>query len=536
VIIFALVILLILPFVYLFVTAPVGYQWTGLHTMTPGDFNNYFAYFEQIKDGHYLFIDHYTSEEQLRNIFKPEWLAIGLVGKLFNLDNRLLMQLARSILIIPFLWILYLFISYFFKSLKKRIASFIFLVFASGLGLVPLLLFQTDNSMDLWVPEINVFLTSLNSPHLIYSFSLLLLVFLFVFLGWEKNKGSYFIYAGLLANLSFISHPFNLPTIFGVTGAIVLYKIVKNRKIFISFFYNWILFCLVTLPSLGYLVYLFMFDVPTQIKAVQNECLTTPLWQTIFSYGFILVFAILGVVFIFKYKKVIPEKIKYLIIWAALQFALIYSPVVWQRRMTEGLSIPLGLLAIIGIFYLARLIKKKKFKVFETLNNKFLIIAVFIIIFCLSNIVVYSNDFKIHQTQRSENYVYAPDYIYDSFDWFDKNLKENDIILADPFVSNYIPGRTGNIVYAGHGVETLYFQAKKYQIVWFFKEETALEEKIEFLSKNFIDYIFFSDYPIVLGEDFSVPEFLNNKKYFKPVFEKQGIIIYEVVSHVILID
>jgi len=91
-VIIGLIIILAIPFFYLFITAPDGYDWTGLHILTPGDYNHYFGYMEQVKDGHFLFIDHFTGEEQIRNIFRPEWLAAGLIAKWTTLDNRLVFR------------------------------------------------------------------------------------------------------------------------------------------------------------------------------------------------------------------------------------------------------------------------------------------------------------------------------------------------------------------------------------------------------------------------------------------------------------
>jgi len=102
-----------------------------------------------------------------------------------------------------------------------------------------------------------------------------------------------------------------------------------------------------------------MFDDLTQIRAIQNVCLTTTFSYTLISLGFILVFALVGVIFMIKHRKLLPEKLWYLVIWVVFQFALIYSPIAWQRRMIETMSVPLGLLAVIGTLYLAKLIKQK---------------------------------------------------------------------------------------------------------------------------------------------------------------------------------
>lgn len=537
-----LIILLSLPFIYFYISSPEGYTWSGLHVLTPADYNHYFAYLEQVKQGHFLFKDHYTTEDQSRNILRPEWLIIGTIARIFSIENNILIfHIARSLLIIPFLWILYLFICYFFKSYKKRITALFFSIFASGLGGYTLFALNTKDCysndffscpMDLWTPEISVFLSLFNSPHLIYSLLLILLTILSIFLAWDRNKIRYVLYAAISANLLFVSHTFHLPTVLSVLGLILLYKIIKQKKLFIQEFKKFLLFIVFCLPSLLYVFYIFVFDYLAQIRASQNECLTTPILQTLISYGFLIPLAVIGIYFIIYKIKKLPEKFVYLIIWAVVHFALIYFPVQWQRRMTEGLSIVLCLLSVVAIFYLAAWLKRKYPKFFSFVNNNYLKITLFVILFGLSNIVVFASDFGSANDGKSSYFAYIPEHVFEGFDWLRNNANENGYVVSDQFLSSYLPAWTGLTVYAGHGIETINYQSKKKEVKLFFSDTSTMQNKLNFLEKNNLKYIFYFDYPSILkNEKPTYPGFLSNTKYFKKVFHQGETRIFEVINY-----
>jgi len=84
-----------------------------------------------------------------------------------------------------------------------------------------------------------------------------------------------------------------------------------------------------------------------------------------------------------------------------------------------------------------------------------------VLVLALSNISVYLNDFQVQSSKKGWHFVYFPEHVYTAFDWLDQNVSDGDLVFADPYMGNYIPGQTGLSVYAGHGVETAYFQSKK---------------------------------------------------------------------------
>jgi len=60
----------------------------------------------------------------------------------------------------------------------------------------------------------------------------------------------------------------------------------------------------------------------------------------------------------------------------------------------------------------------------------------------------------------------------DALDWLGANTKAQDIVLCAFETGNYIPARTGNRVFLGHGPETVHSDEKKAMVARFFGTHT----------------------------------------------------------------
>ena len=192
-----LIIITSIPYLYTYWMTPADSHYLGIHSLAPGDTHIYYSYIEQVKQGHFLFKDLYTSEPQERTLFNLFFLGMGLLGRFTNFSNILTLQLTR-LLLIPFLVAsLYLFVAYFFKDLIKRKLSLFLLLFASGIGawLMPFLnklIYSAPGyyhwPMDLWTPEFNIFLLLYHNPLYIASLTLAETVFSVFLVSFSKRS------------------------------------------------------------------------------------------------------------------------------------------------------------------------------------------------------------------------------------------------------------------------------------------------------------------------------------------------------------
>src|SRR6185295_7920784 len=141
-------------------------------------------------------------------------------AKAFNLSASVAFHLTRILLIPIFFGVAYTYLAYLFNDVWRRKVALLFLSCSSGLGLIfiyHLALYPQNYAngvfnwpMDLWVPDINTFLTLFTSPHFIAASILVLAIFLLISLFVENNKYSYAVWAGIFGLALFSFHPFQV--------------------------------------------------------------------------------------------------------------------------------------------------------------------------------------------------------------------------------------------------------------------------------------------------------------------------------------
>jgi len=492
----ALIFITTLPLIFGWLIRPFNSQFIGTHFAMLVDWFVYYSYIEQTRQGHLLFFDLFTSEPH-RAVLNIFWLLVGILVKYLNLTNIFAFNLVRIVLIPIFLVLAYLFVSLIFDELKKRKVTLLILSFSSGAGflLIDRLIRFPGNfvngrlnwPMDLWVPELNTFATLYYSPHLIASYILIVYIFLLTILFVNNQKLVYSIPAGL-ASLFLISfHPFHALTIFSVIlvylGIIIL---VKKRIIWPYIFY----YCIIgsiSLPAVMYYAYLIRYDNVTRLKYIQNICLTTPFWLTIFSLGILFFLALWGI-WLIRGKKVINSDIgsppAFLSVWFLVQLGLLYTPVLFQRRLSEGLHFPLVVLSLIAWYYFYEQFLSEKSGLKKFFISQKEILLVFALVFLsLSNLFLISSDIYMYQNRKGFTYIEKD--LIQAMDFL-KNKKDSFVVFnTSQNIVNIIPAFTGKSVYTGHGVETISFFAKQKEVDWFFKTNRA-----ESIEKNFLFFLY----------------------------------------------
>ncbi len=537
--IIVVILLTTLPYLYGWLQTPNNFTYTGLHSLTPGDTHVYFSWMEQVKQGHFISKDLYTSEPQARILLNSFWSIEGLLAKLTGLSNNLIFQLSRIFLIPCFIIILYLLGVFIFKDKLWRKINFIFLLFASGMGVsVSLILSDSVYSkgwynwpLDMWAPESNNLLTMFQSPHLILSTLLIILILGLAYLSFEKNNWHYSLTAGILSLVEFQFHPFHTPTIFSVLAIYFLTQLIinfKKLKFYKEYLFNIVKHSLIiffiSLPSILYWLWLELTDFVTQIRTYQNICLTPSLLVTLISYGFLVPLALWAIYSFIKKHQIDNLKI-FLIVWLLTQFFLLYSPFAFQRRLMQGLQIPLIILAVFGLQFIYNSLKQrwpeKKFNFY--IKNTPLMVILFILLFTSSNVYNWIREIAVFAETYPQLYIYNDSIA--GYNWLKTYTLPEDVVLTDLYNGNLIPGRIGRKVYIGHGVETLFFDSKLQQMVWFYSINNLDDEKIKFLQRGNINYIFYSPNEKGIG-DFKPAE----KSYLKKVFQQGRVEIYQVIK------
>ncbi|MFA5070288.1 MAG: hypothetical protein WC528_03320 [Patescibacteria group bacterium] len=524
-----------IPYIYGYLITPADKFFPGIHSLGPGDYNVYYSYIEQVNQGRFIFTDLFTGEEHRPFNFNPLWLTVGLFGRFFHLPSIATLQASRAFLIFPFALVLYLFISFFIKSPARRRLGFLFSVFASGLGsfFLPLINHWYGPSlplslypMDLWVSEGYNFLTLYHTPHFIAATALIIFIFLFLFKSFEKGSWRSLFFAGIASLILMFFHPFHLPTILAVPLAYIFVASWRAGKLLRPYITKYFVFLLLTSPAVIYQFLLVIYDPVAAGRAAQNICQTDRFWVFLISYGLILPFALIGL----WYKKPRSNKHIFLATWLIAQFFLIFAPLTFQRRLTEGWQIPLCLFAFWGLQYFWEFIKRKK-PAIDSSGYKIIFVSLIVLLFGLSNFHVVAQDLSLYTSAEFRDppqYVYLDKGFGEAFKWMKQNLTSQDVVFSDVIASSFIAGFTGKRIYIGHSVETLDFAKKREIAKWFFESNTGDAEKEQFLKNNKITYLFANNF---ISVDYKNTAGIFNpatKNYLNPVFKSGEVAIYKV--------
>ncbi|MCX6722944.1 MAG: hypothetical protein NT094_02630, partial [Candidatus Staskawiczbacteria bacterium] len=396
--------------------------------------------------------------------------------RMLNLSSFVALQLASFILIPFFLLSAYCLVSYFFEEKNKRKICFIFFVFASGLGWLLSTFVNKVLSIDVttFTPYI-----LFGAPHMIASLTLIILIFLFSLYTFDKYKIIYSLWAGFCAFLLFSFHPYHVCTIFGVLGAFLVVEFLIDKKIYFEHIVHYIILLIFSAPPIIYYLWCFL-NIPVyyQTLFLQNVTLTPALWIVLADFSALLILAILGIISLVKEKNINRKNI-FLIVWVITQFFLIYLPINTNRRLLEGLSIPITILAVYGIFFLENWLKNNSKSLYKLycLSS----FSLFVYIFCLSIFFIFTIDLSFFEYNPTLAYLKKDNE--NTMIWLKENTPEQSVVLSSYENGNIIPVIASRPVYYGHWSGTVRASEKSILSYNFFKKDDDQERRI-FLETN----------------------------------------------------
>jgi hypothetical protein len=515
-----------IPYVYGWLTTPPGKQYTGIHQLTPGDINVYLSFIEQARQGSLLFQNLYSPEAKPSVLFHPQWNILAFFGQTLHLSNILVFQLARNVLIVVFLFLIYSLFSYFISEVSWRKIGFTLVVFATGLGLfIPVTntahYLRGEFSVDLWVPEALTFLTIFHNP----LFILALIIILFIFITYLKDQDApgykKSLVAGGLALLLGLVHPYDLVIVFGVLVVYFFGRILFDpsfdalrAKLYIKKVF---VIGLVALPALVEYVYVYGFVSGYKGWGSQNVTLSPSVWWYVSGYGVIGIMSLLGLYLVIKRKR---RDLLFISTWFATVALLLYFPIQFQRRMSEGLHIPMVILAVtamigLGAFIEIRLAPKMSFFL------KSVFIWIVIIFSFPTTAYVVARDIIAYQKKDMPYYLSVSQV--NGFAWLKDHTGRSDIILSDKSMGNFIPAYTARKVYYGHSDLSSNAEERKGKIEWFFDDQNGeIREKKLFLATNQIDYIYYQ-------KEEPAADWLQGQNFLQKVFTDGTVEVFKVV-------
>ncbi|MEN6521711.1 MAG: hypothetical protein ABFD46_11255 [Armatimonadota bacterium] len=509
----AIVALASVPYIIGIAASPPDGVFTGF-TFNIDDAFVYSSWIKQIANGGLFIQNQFTSDPQSACQFNLFFIALGLIARITHLSPMAVFHLARVVLGVAFLMLVWRFAGRFLKDPIERLLIVPVAGFSSGLGWMLAGIGNHKGPVDLWQPEAITFLSIYLNP--LFLMGMVLMTAALHFLCRMKETGSRrdCVYAGFMLLLLGNIHTYDIVTVGAVWAAYLIAEAVKDRRLTWRPIGMSFAAALMALPSLGYQHYLYNTEEVFRLRA-ETPAPSPALWAYLMGYGLLLIFAVFG-----GWKAVKERRgVLMLAIWSIIGFAVPYLPVAQQRKLVMGLHIPLAILATIAIAAAVR-----------RAGPRFSALAAVLIVAALvpSNLYFMMRDIR-YIGSMTTGPGFRPYISRDearAMRWLRGNTSPNDVVLTFPNIALFTPAMSGNRVYYGHWSETPDYENRLKGWLAFMDLKTPEEWRRGYLKESEADYVLYFSRP----KGFAEPVYdLRSSGCARVVFESGDIAVYKVI-------
>jgi hypothetical protein len=507
------------------------------------DCYSYLAKMRQGAEGAWLFHIVYTPEPHPGALFFPFHLLLGKVAALLpggDLVARMVCVYHGARLLFGFglLLTVYRFLAVFTERVALRRLAWLLVTFGGGLGWLLVALEQPDwlgsEPLDFILPEGFTFLVLYAFPHIALGRTLLLWGILFLLRAWEErakleaqssghavrhtqytsrfthhvSRMAYCVLAGLAWLLMGLIVPFYVAVAWAVTGAAWLVLSLRERRIAWREGLLAAVAMFIAAPVVAYSAWVFTSDKVYATWAAQNKILSPHPLHYLVAYGVPLVLAALAVRGAWRDERPLWLPLA----WVGIVPVLVYVPFNLQRRLVEGVQVPLSLLAALGVL-------SSRLQGFRSR----LVIAVLLTGLSLTNVLLVAGNCLVLQGLPAPIYRSVGEVA--ALDRLNERVEPDDVVLVAYETGNYLPARVRARAFVGHGPESVHADEKKALVARFFDAATEDAWRRQLLSQYGVDYVFWGPVEQDLGG--FKPEKVG---YLEPVYEAGGYVLFEVVE------
>lgn len=234
------------------------------------------------------------------------------------------------------------------------------------------------------------------------------------------------------------------------------------------------------------------------------------------------------------------------LLWTFAHILVLCTPVSFQRKMIEGLHLPLCILAGLAVAWLAQSLTehlRRQGKHKQAHERAVLFVCGFIVLCLPSNALFVSQCMHNVQTNNADLWRVLQPPIYleaadaKALEWLRENATRDDVILSTSLIGSYIPTYCRAKVWIGHWAETLHFR-ERLRAVPAIYGQIAPEQWKALLQQMRISIIYYGPYEQSLGwgtsgTDLAWAEYGQKwrrtaEKHFPKIYEQEGVWIYRV--------
>lgn len=480
---FAALVLMITAIPYLVAWRAQGDDWRFTGSLFGVDDSN--AYLGKMRlgaSGHWLATLRTTSEPHDGAFVYVPYLLLGHLARLVSgggpVPVRTLIAVfhgARLAFDLALLLTIYRFVAVFVRRPATRRLALVLIVLGGGLGWLLTLLGMEELfgslPVDLIVPEGYTFLILFGLPHLALARTGLLLGFLCLFSALRRGSLRDALVGGACWAVMGLAVPFYVAVVYALLGAWGLAAWLRARCFPRALFGYAIAAALIPLPLLAYNAWVFAANDVFAQWAAQNRLPSPHPLHYALGYA---VLALPAARAIGPAWRRGARRVPFLLLvsWVIAVPVLIYLPVNVQRRLAEGVLVPLGILAALG---LERVAPRRR-----ALAQG----AVLALALPTAGMLWLGGLVSALSPARP---IFRPQAEMSVMQALDAQAPRDAVVLSARETGNLLPVYTDLIAYVGHGPETLHADEKEARVAAFLRGELDPASRAALLAE--IDYV-----------------------------------------------
>lgn len=502
---FVLATLTTLPYVVAALRTPEGYAFTGVLTAYDDTFT-YFAWMRQAADGHLLMCDLFTSEPQSCNFFLPLWSVLGLISRATHLPLPGTFHAARLLSGLVLLIVARAVIAGVMKSPARVRYTLWMYAMSGGLGWLVYVLKHKDRllaigdasgSADLNMPEAIAFRSVFAQVHFAVGVALLCGAIKLFFDALVERKSKRAVIAGLFVSLLAVVHPYMIVVVCAVAGVSMLawpWLIEKNTATRLDYFYlprATGAFFAATMPGVAYLLYLNRSSEVFREWLRITDTLSPPPWEYVLGFGIVAALAVIG------FRLMWSSRASYgrlLLAWTVVQTLLLYAPVSFQRRLVEGLQLPLAIAASVALFWIADRAFERR-----SMFQRNLFLSAVVMFASITNVGFVAAQLIARSPDQR---CYAPVDLIAAFEWLRVNGQPDEVVFSSYLTGNIAPSMTGLRVFLGHYGQTMRSDEKGAQVTTFYTNAMSDQAARELFDQHRVRFVIYGPFERAISDSF----------------------------------
>jgi hypothetical protein len=433
----------------------------------------------------------YTSEPHSGGLVFLPFLALGKLtalisgrGAAVSTSSLLLsFHVARLVCGALLLVTVYHFIAEFVSRIGLRRLAWAIAVIGGGLGWLEVMLTGPIVAgrlppVEFYVPEAFTMLILSGLPHLALGRSLLLIGWLALFKATDRHAWRLAVGAGL----AWLGMGLCVPFYTGLLGILVATWLsglwIMTRHIPLEVAALAAIAGILPAAYFAYNAWLFSSNPVFAVWASQNLLPSPPPFEYMVAFGVLIALAVPGVLWLLK--NGINRRSVLLLAWPPSAAMMVYLPINVQRRLLEGVIVPLGILAAMGVIYL-----------FETRSGGRLwtrVAAITLLAALVPSMLFLVVGEAAVVSQPGSTLFRSSDELT-ALQWLADHAPADSVVLSTRPPGMLLPAYAPVRVYVGHGPETIHSQAKTLEAIHFFGDGLIDDQRLKLLHANDIRFV-----------------------------------------------